>query len=454
MERTLTDNRQGILDGSEKTEMFSVRNFLKTIILICLLSTSISSFALDDTATLTLSLQDAMTRASQNNVQVLIALEKIKAAKGQSLQAASALLPQVSGYLLQERLTRNYAASGLAEEIIGPYNHFEARAQLVQNIFDLSAIDSVRAAHVNVKKVKLQETLAQQQAAWQAALAYFNLLQAQASFYGFQSDVKLAEELAQIARDQHGVGIARAIDQIRAETRLSYAQTYVLQAKTLVTQADLSLKKIIGLPFDTPIRLTDTLARKFADAPALDSAITQAKDQRVELKVAREELLGKKLEHQAAWKRQLPSLSVSGNYGDSGSEPAENIEDTFQATAQLSIPLFDGGKTIGRAMETSSQEHQARILLNDLQTQVEMDVRIASETFTQMRSQLGTTWKAYDLAQKEMTQARDQYVAGVGDSLSLVTAETNLTQARESYVAAQAQYRAAWVNWEYAVGNL
>jgi outer membrane protein TolC len=436
----------------------SMRRLINMLVVLSILSFSALAQVQGDTRVLDLSLPDAMQRAAQNNTRVLLALEKIKEAKGESLQSAANILPQVSGYLLQERMTYSLARSGYAgttpDLVVGPFNHFEARAQIVENVFNLSSIDSVRAAHVNVKKMRLQQTLAEQQAAWQAALAYLNLLQKKSSLYGYQSDVKRAEDLAQLARDQRIVGLARVIDQIRAETQLSYAKTFVLQAKTLVAQAELSLKKIIGLPFDTPIHLTDTLAKKEAEVLVLETAINQAFDKRVELKVAQEELLGKTLEHKSAWKEQLPSLTLSGNYGNTGTEYDRYIDDTYQMTAQLNVPIFDGGKTIGRAQETLSAKRQAKILLDDLKKQVEMDVRLANETFKQMRSQLGTTWQAYDLAQREMTQVRDQYVMGVGNSLDVVTAETRLTQAREAYHAAQAQYRAAWVNWEYAVGSI
>src|ERR1051325_3208940 len=91
-----------------------------------------------------LSLTDAINLALQNNLSTLSAQEQRRAATGFTQQARSALLPNISGASYQASVTTNLAALGFQPgtfpgfntSFIGPFNNFDARARLVQNVFE------------------------------------------------------------------------------------------------------------------------------------------------------------------------------------------------------------------------------------------------------------------------------------------------------------------------------
>lgn len=103
-------------------------------------------------AVLNLPLATAIDSAVRNNVQTLIAGEKITEAEGMRGLTLSAILPNLSASAGQANLTANLAAQGMPVSefkgfpvFVGPWSRFDARISLVQSIFDLGAIRRLQA---------------------------------------------------------------------------------------------------------------------------------------------------------------------------------------------------------------------------------------------------------------------------------------------------------------------
>jgi outer membrane protein TolC len=119
----------------------------------------------------------------------------------------------------------------------------------------------------------------------------------------------------------------------------------------------------------------------------------------------------------------------------------------------MHMPIFEGGAIEGDIRQQRSQLTQARTLYNDLQTQVEEDVRLALQTLTTMTEQVKAAREALELATKEVGLARDQYANGVGNNIAVVDAQTTLEDSRQAYVTALVQYHMARVNYYSALGR-
>ena len=98
-----------------------------------------------------LSLKDAVNRALQYNLGLLLQEEAVKSAHGAHWRALADLLPNVYGSGTASRQVINLEAYGFPGEpkIIGPFNVFDARVFLSQPIIDLRALNDARAASAN-----------------------------------------------------------------------------------------------------------------------------------------------------------------------------------------------------------------------------------------------------------------------------------------------------------------
>jgi outer membrane protein TolC len=391
----------------------------------------------------TLSLQDAIQIAIQNNLATLLAQEREREARGLEHESRAGLLPNVSGSAYQANITQNLAAlgfqpgtfPGITNTFIGPFNNFDARARLVQSIFSLSAIRNYQAGKQGVRVAELQRGLAREQVATATALTYLEALRSARSVVAAQANVDLAQTLLTLAQDQRNAGVATGVDVTRAQTRLAQEQVRLAQAQTEAEQSRLNLQRVVGLPLGSQLTLTDTL--QFADEPlpAIETAVTQAGEQRPEVRIAEAEATLAGYEHRAARADLYPSLDFVGDYGVSGITPTNTDLPTRRVAVQLNVPIFNGGLTRGRIEVASSRERQAELELGTTAAQV----RAAEQNVT--------------LAERELEMARDRFRNGVADNVEVVTAQAALSNARDAEVTALAQYNAARLNLAAALGR-
>jgi outer membrane protein TolC len=408
-----------------------------------------------------LSLEQAIQLAIQNNLATLLAHERRREAEGFKQESLSGLLPNINGTAYQASITQNLAAlgfqpgtfPGFTRTFIGPFNNFDARARLVQTIFSLSAIRNYRAGQSVVRVAELQEELAREQVASGTALNYLEALRADRAVTAAQANVELAQTLFQLAQDQRNAGVATGVDVTRAQVRLAQEEVRLAQAQTGSEQARLNLQRVVGLPLESPLTLTDQLRFTDEPLPAVEMAVAQAAQTRREVRIAEEQVRTSGLERKAVSAEYLPSLEFVGDYGVSGITPTNTDLPTRRAAIQLNVPIFNGGLTRGRLTVATSRERQSELELGSVRGQVEEDVRLALATLRTAAAQVRAADESVSLAQRELEMSRDRFRAGVADNLEVVNAQTSLANARDAQITALALYNAARLNLAAATGR-
>lgn len=408
-----------------------------------------------------LSLEQAIALAIDNNLATLLAKERENEARGFQKEALSGLLPNISGTAYQASLTENLAAlgftgakfPGITSTFIGPFKNFDARARFQQTIFNLSVLRNYQAGRAGVRAAQFEEAIAREQVATATALAYLETLRADRSVAAAEANLALGRTLLQLAQDQRIAGIATGVDVTRAETRLAQEQVRLSRAQTDDEEARLQLQRIIGLPLGSPFSLSDPLRFATDTLPAVETAIATAEDTRAEIRAAEAQVNVNKLAASAARAEQLPSLEFVGDYGISGITPVSSALPTRRYAIQLDVPIFNGGLTRGRVQVANAREREAQLQLDSVRGQVAEDVRLAYAVLRTTADTVRAADQAATLAERELQMSQDRYRAGVGDSIELVTAQTALANARLDQVTALAAYNGARLNLAAALGR-
>ena len=410
----------------------------------------------------TLNLHDTIELALKNNLSTLLASEREAEARGLRTESRAPLMPNISAAVSQNSRTLNLAALGLDLSnatlpgfpiFIGPFKVFDARVNLAQSIFNLTAIREYQAGKLGVKVAIFQEQLAREQVASAAALAYLNALRTARSVQTAQANLELAKVLATLAQNQRAAGVATGVDVTRALTRQAQEETNVAQAQTAANQAMFQLLRVAGLSLSSEPTLTDPLRYLEEPEPSPETAVSTARTQRREILVAQEQLRVAELETKAARAERLPSIDFIANYGSSGITPSKSDFPTRDVGVRVNVPIFNGGLTRGRIQVASSRANEAELQLASVRGQVEEDVRLA---FSGLRTTAETVRAAdlvVTLAERELEMARDRFRAGVADSIEVVTAQTVLANARLDQVSALAAYNGARLNLAAALGR-
>lgn len=424
--------------------------------LLVLMGTGAVAAAAQPSSARSLSMAQAIEAALHNNADVLLAAARSGDAAGRLAQARAALLPHLSAEVSQSRQRVNLAAQGISFPgipTLNTYNSFQARLQLRQTLFDLSAWETLQSAQQARAAAAAREAVARELVAARTALSYVHGLRARQAVSAALSDLELAKRLQALARHQHEVGLASGVDVARARTRVARQQARIASARTSLVQARLQLARVTGLPMGQALVQTGDLVLPDKPLPAVDAAIATAMKQRPELVLAQLMLGAKQNALDAARAQRWPSVQLFGAYGNAGNTPDQRIEQTYRIGARIEIPIFSGGVIAGRIDSAGSRLAQARIRLRDTRTQIEQDVRLSLRTLESTSRQIEAALANRDLARRELELARDRFAAGVTNNIEVINAQTALANARARLIAARAQHARARVNLAAALGT-
>lgn len=412
---------------------------------------------------LRLSLHDAIQAAIDNNVNVRLLKERIAAAQASANTSLGALMPNVSGYVTGRNQTVNLAAFGIPQNSLGalgvpggvtqPFDVYDARASLVQNLFSLSLIQRWRAARSGVDVANLEAEVTKRDVMATAGLLYMEALRAEAAVKARQADMALSEQLLKLAQDRKNAGVATRLDVTREEVQAENTRQRLLVAQNDQESAKLNLIRALGIDFNVRVTLTDELTLAKVDMQMPDVALSVARENRVELKaqIARQKLASLSLS--SVTSERLPALSFNGDYGWIGLKP-EDASATRSVGLMLSVPIFDGGQRESRISENRSRVRQELIRMKDVSDQITLEVHNALLTLDSSSQQVAVAEKGLELALKELTFARDRYAAGLATNIEVTNAQTSVARARDNLIEALFRFNASRVNLARAKGEI
>jgi len=412
---------------------------------------------------LRLSLHDAIQAAIDNNVNVRLLRERIAAAQSAANTSLGALLPNVSGYATGRNQTVNLAAFGIPQDRLGalgvpggvtqPFDVYDARASLVQNVFSLSLIQRWRAARTGVDVASLEAEVTKRDVMATTGLLYMEAIRVEAAVRARQADIELSQQLLKLAQDRKKAGVATGLDVTREEVQMENTRQRLLVAQNDQESAKLNVIRALGIDFDVRLILTDELALINVVPQSPADALLAAHENRTELKaqLTRQKLASLSLS--SVTNERVPSLSLNGDYGWVGLKP-EDAFATRSVGLMLSVPIFDGGQREGRISENRSRVRQESIRMQDLSDQITLEVRNALLTLDSSTQQVAVAEKGIELAMKELTFARDRYAAGLATNIEVTNAQTSVARARDNQIEALFRFNASRINLARAKGEI
>jgi outer membrane protein TolC len=389
---------------------------------------------------LSLSIADAINRALEHNLGVLLAEQAIQRAQGVRWRVLSDLLPSVSGQLAESRQVLNLAAYGFPlpagiPSIVGPFNLFDARVSLSQSVLDLKALNDARAETHNLAAARHDRKDARDLVVLVATVSYAQVLAASARVEAAQAQVGTAQALFNQATDLKEGGLVAGIDVLRAEVELDAERQRATTARNEFEKSKLQLARLIGLPIGQVFNLTSQLSEVAIPEMTLDQALERAYRTRSDYLASLERVRAAEATRQAAIGERLPAVRVTANYGDLGTSIADS-HSTYALAGAVDVPIFQGGKTRGRLLEAEADLRSRRADADELKAAIYYELRAAMLDLEAGNEQLQVAMRTRTLAASQLTQARDRFAAGVSGNIEVVQAQAAVTAANDQYIAA------------------
>jgi len=384
---------------------------------------------------------DAIRRALEHNLGVLEAEERVDRARGARALSFSELLPHVNANVSESRRKSNLEAFGFPlrgefPRIVGPFNVFDARVFVSQSLVDLAARRNNRAESHNLAAARHEYRSAQDLVMLVTANLYLEALASTARLDTARAQFDTAQALYSQAQDLRTSGLVAGLDVIRAEVRLSSDRQRVTIANNDLQKAKLQLARVIGLPVGQEFTLSPQLSLAVpAPDMTLDQALERAYRQRPDYLAAQERVRAAEVSLQAVRSERLPAVRLNADYGAIGLEVSSALS-TFNVTAAVSVPIFEGGKIDARMVRAEADLKQRRAEAEDMRAELYYDVRTAFLDLEATNEQLQTATRSRELAAQQLTQSRDRFAAGVASNVEVIQAQEAVTLAAEQYIAA------------------
>jgi outer membrane protein len=433
---------------------------MRPLTLLLLLASS--AFA-QGTLQLSLARSVEIALTPEGSARVALAEQSIRQAETHVEEAKAAFWPSLDGSVQERSQTVNLRSFGFnfsfpipgfsIPTIVGPFSVFDARASVQTQVFDLPTIRKYRASHAGLDATKADLNQTRDQVSEQVARAYLASLRADAALETVRANVELSDALVKLAQSQKDAGTGTGIEVTRAQVQLANDQQRLTVAENDRRRAQLQLLRAMGLSLSSAVELTDKLSYQKVDVAALQASLDAARKDRTDLKAQQQHEQVARMNYSSVEAERLPSLGAFGDYGTIGPELV-GAHPTHEIGVTLKVPIFDGGRRDARRQESMSQYRQEQIRTQDLELQIELDVRLALDSLSSADSQVATAQEGLMLAENELAQARRRYQAGVTNSLEVTDAQTRLDRARDNQIAAVYNHNLARLDLATATGTI
>ena len=410
---------------------------------------------------LSLSFGDAVRVAAREAPVVTVATLRTDEADARVRQARSALLPSISVAGVWVNRDFNTQSLGIPfppqfalPNPVPGFNNYDARFSASQTLFDWSSMSRVRAARKQADGSRAERGVTVESSALTAAQAYLRATRARAVVAARQADSTVAAELVSLAQAKKAAGVSPAIDVTRARAQLVTAEGLLLVARNQLDRARIDLSRALGLDPAAPLTLTDSLdtALGAADVPGdREAAVTAALANRPDLRAELARGAAARQTGSAIRAERLPRVEVAGDYGVNGLTVPSAIA-TRDLAVQVRVPILDGFHREARADEQDAIARESQVREADLRHQIAADVDAALLDLRSAQAQGVVAAEQLRLAEDELSQAREQFRAGVAGNTEVIDAQLKLIRARDTDIDARYAAVTARVSLARAVG--
>jgi outer membrane protein TolC len=388
-----------------------------------------------------LTLHDAIQKALQANLNVLLSQSRVGEAEGALERSRSAaLLPRVNAETYANFHNQNLRAFGLSAPglpipgVVGPLSNYDARIYAQQNVLDLSTYRTFKANESALEANKLDERDARDLIVRTTATLYLNAESEASRVDSAQSRVNDSKTLLKLAADKHDAGTATGVDVLRAQVQLANDQQALLVAQNDLKQTLLTLAREMGMSPSTRLELAETLQYRALKQKLPDVLLPEALQARADylsLAKQRETLLEQQRANRA---RYYPKVSVNGNIGGLG-RSIGSMATTGLIQGQVDFTVFDRDSE-GEAMQLASRIKRIDAQIADLERGVDQEIRQALLDLDSATEQVDVAGQGQELARRELTLSQDRFQTGTTNNIEVVTAQDALARAEENYIVA------------------
>jgi outer membrane protein TolC len=413
----------------------------------------------------TLTLQDALDRAKQNDMPFQAAVSDAEIASEDRVQARAALLPAFSHttqYLGNSPNGVNPNGRFVSLDGVKMYRSWAVVHQEISpNVLLLTPLKRARALEA-AAQAKLE--VAQRGLAVTVTRNYYAFVVAQRKYAAAQEASQTASRFLQTSQRQQAVGQVARSDVIKAEIQYQQQQQAFRDAQVAMEAARLALAVLLSPTLDENFAVVDDLTSAPA-LPTFDEVRAMASRNNPDVRAADEALRAAGEDVQAARNAFFPNVSFEGVYGIEANEFALHSRIAAQpdlgvlpnlgyfVTVNLTVPVWDWGGLRSKLHQSQTRRHQAEVTLTQTQRQLLSNLYSMYNEALGAKAAVDNLQHVAELATESLRLITLRYQAGESTALEIVDAQNTRVATRNAMDDAQLRYRVALAELQTLAGR-
>src|SRR5947209_8429137 len=405
-------------------------------------------------------IEAALVRAYQNNPQLNAQRAQVRSIDENVPQALSGYRPRVAvtasaGYQYTDT---NTTAGGsptaiVRTEIHGTNAPRSAGVTVSQTLFNgQQTANKTRAAESQVSGAREALRVLEQTVLFSASTIYMDYLRDSAIVEVQKSNVRVLEQTLKQTRDRFNVGEVTRTDVAQSEAQLAAGKTQELTAESNLVTTRSNYRRIIGnepdnlapgSPVDRflPSTLPGAVELSLIENPNVTAAMFGVDVNFLQVKVNEGAL--------------LPTVTLQGSV-QQAYEQTMITQRSFgaSATAQVSVPIYQGGSEYSLIRQSKETLRQQRLNLETTRDQTRANTVTAWGQLVAGKAQVASAQAQVQASEIALNGVREEAKAGQRTTLDVLNAQQALVNARVALVTAQQDRVVASYSTLSAVGRL
>lgn len=274
-----------------------------------------------------------------------------------------------------------------------------------------------------------------------------------------ESFVNLMDSLHRSVVSLKNNGMATRSDLLTVEVKVNEAQIALTKVTNGLSLARMALAQVCGLPVDTRMTLADEELQAIPAQPIIPSYnLEDVYSRRQDLEVLRQGINVLKGREKLVLGEMLPNIAAIGTYSFSNPNVNHGFEKRFgggfSVGAVLTVPLWHWGGRYNHYKAAQSATNAQRLLLEDAQEKVSLQVSQARFKYEESVKTLQMTENNLASADENLRQAQLGFREGVLTTNDVIGAQTAWLQAHSEKIDAEIGVRLCEVYLQKVLGNM
>jgi len=416
------------------------------------------------------SLDECVSFAQKNNVQVKNALLAIDAQIQTNREIAAAAFPTINTNiggndfikiptsLLPAQIFGGTAGSYIPVQFGTKYNaNYGGNFQ--QLLFDGQVFVAIKARATSLEWQRKSAALTEEVIKTNIYKIYYQLSASKTQLNILDANIDRLTKLAHDAEVMYKNGFAEKLDIDKVNVQLNNIQTEKIKATNSVAIGFMGLKMLMGMPVKDSLALTEVI-----DEKSLNNNILYENDFEYAIRKDFQYLNETKKLTEFNVKRYqlsyLPTINMSGSYSQNAMRSKFDFFEggswfkTSLISLNINLPLFNGFARDARVKRTKIELKQIENQIDALKNNIDNEITQAKLNYISSVATMQFQKKNMQLAEAVYQQTKKKFETGTGSNTEMSAAQADLVTAQNNYMNALYSALIAKVDLLKATGKL